>query len=260
MRAEDLAEALQAEPIGDPLDPATVIAGYRRRRRRNLAVAASTALVLVVLGGGAQLLGGGAPSPLPPAAPPSSVPTVARAPGAAEAERACRAEVAATANRARRPPKPSTTARVVAEQRVNATGGHLLVLADDTSWVGCDTAADGGKAVITSATDNNAAVDAGTFAAAYNVLKVSGTLRSYRWAAGVLPPGVAKVRYTFWDGSRSVSQARDGYWIMQHVSDAPASGNDVTRPIRVDLLDGGGTVTKTYQVDPTDCPLTTRGC
>ncbi|WP_145808243.1 hypothetical protein [Kribbella amoyensis] len=234
-----------------PLDPATVIAGHRRRRRRQVTAALAAVSVLVAAGVVTTVAGSGRDTLPPVASTPSTSPE-----SVSPAERACRAEISASAKRsARLPDDLAAKMEVVAGSSLPGVAGKVLVLKGPDVWLGCDTVADRGRAVVSQARPlGGGSFQGSDFATAFNVITVSGKLTDYYWAAGILPDGIKRIRYRFEDGSRADAKVVGSYWIMQSLQ---TSGNG---PAEVELIDAGGKVVRRHPVDPTGCPLETRGC
>ncbi|MGC4936922.1 hypothetical protein [Kribbella sp. DT2] len=252
MRAEDLTRALHAEPNAfEPLDPAKLIAGHRRRqrRRRRVTVVVVAASVLVAAGVLTKVNGSGS-DPLPPASTPSAKPMDA-------VERACRTEITAAADRsARARDGLAPDLEVVARSALPGVPGEVLVLKDSEVLIGCDTVADSGSAVVTKARPP-ASTSGSDFETAMNVVKVNGRPMRYYWSAGVLPDGVARIRYRFHYGSQAEAKLTGRYWIMQRLLRLQPPADF---PVVVDLLDARGKLVRSYKVNPKGCPLQTRGC
>lgn len=105
--------------------------------------------------------------------------------------------------------------------------------------------------------------DAHTFAFALNDARnVGAEVGDLAWAGGVLPKGVSELTYVFPDGHSEPAVTKDGYWVMQYLSEKPW-GRDITKtdPVQVQLTGPGGDQTVAVPLGPeTVCNQVTHGC
>ncbi len=277
----DLRVALAPDDTIAPLDPSRVIAGARRRRKvRALAAAgvASVAVMSVAAGGFLAAGGDSAPQPADPGvidptvestprtaptpqpsietpsatpAPPSTQTTGSTAPLPTVVD--CLQEAAASSE-----PAPGSGA----EQR-GSLDGRLIVVADSKYWMACDntvrptpTARKPAKLQKPRVDDSNA------FAVANNEIETSAGPRDFFWAAGMLPDGVATVRYIFVDGAAVDAEVSNGFWMMRHVSTVPPGVDDLGSRVRVQLLSRTGAVLNDVRLNwgTQTCAQISHGC
>jgi len=106
-------------------------------------------------------------------------------------------------------------------------------------------------------------VDAGTFDFAFNVASNYGDYSGdLAWAGGVLPRGVTDIIYVFPDGHAEPAVVKDGYWVMQYLSEAPWGRNaNKTEPVQVHLRGPEGEQTVTVPLGSgAGCNQVTHGC
>ncbi len=286
---DDLRAALAPDDTIASLDPARVIAGARRRRRvRGIAAAGVAAVAVIGVAAGGFLASGGslgnAPQPADPGltvpAPtvttqdrptprPSQTPepNASTAPSNAETTgpeatgtkvapptlASCLQEAAAVGQ-----PAPGTGT----EQR-GSLDGRLIVVADSKYWMACDntfqptpSARKPAKLQRPSVDDNDA------FAVAGNTIDTAAGKRDFYWAAGMLPSGVATVRYSFADGTVVDAKVSNGFWMMRHVSTVASTAPSPGNRIRVQLLSPTGGVVNDIRLNwgTQTCAQISHGC
>jgi hypothetical protein len=262
MNDDDLRDLLRPDPDGvAPLDPAKVIAGARRRRARTRTVAMAAASVMVA---GAVMVVSqsmGTTQSSPPGA--TSTPRSVTDEAVSKAEKLCRAQIAVDAKQAPQARFPALSAPVVASHSI--AEGTVVVFADDENWVACDTVTNraSGKAVVRTPGTIEDGQDASSaaMATAYTLIGLQGGEYPYYWAAGVLPVGVARIRYAFADGQQREVAVDGQYWILQYRSPAAGVGEaGPARAFQVTLFGADGSVKERRRIDPGLCPVITRGC
>jgi len=283
---DDLRVALLPDDSIAPLDPARVIAGARRRRKvRGLAAAGVAAVAVIGVAAGGFLAGGGSlgnapqpadpgltvpaptlatqdrPTPRPSETPNASTPPETETAGpegtgstaAPPTVASCLQEAAAAGE-----PAPGSAAK----QR-GSLDGRLIVVADGNYWMACDntfrptpTARKPAKLQRPSTQDNNA------FAVAGNTITTAAGERDFFWAAGMLPTGVATVRYSFVDGAVVDAEVSNGFWMMRHVSTVPPGAHDLGDRVRVQLLSPSGAVLNDVRLNwgTQTCAQISHGC
>lgn len=284
---DDLRVALAPDDTIAPLDPARVIAGARRRRKvQGLAAAGVAAVAVIGVAAGGFLAGGGsldnAPQPADPGptvpAPtlatqdrptprPAETPNASTAPPSGKTVgpegtsstatpptvASCRQEAAASGVPA---PGPAATQR-------GSLDGRLIIVADSNYWMACDStfrttpsARKPAKLTRPGIQDNNA------FAVAGNTIDTTAGQRDFFWAAGMLPVGVATVRYSFVDGDVVDAEVSNGFWMMRHVSTVPPGAHDLGDRIRVQLLSPSGAVLNDVRLNwgTQTCAQISHGC
>jgi hypothetical protein len=280
---DDLRVALAPDDTIAPLDPARVIAGARRRRKvRALATAGVASVAVIGIAAGGFLAASGSldnapqpadpgvidptvdstprtsPTPQPSYETPSATPapptgqtagSTATPPTVAD----CLQEAAATGD-----PGPGSAAKQLA-----SLDGRLIVVADSKYWMACDTtvrptptARKPAKLMKPSVQDSNA------FAVANNEIETAAGRRDFFWAAGMLPDGVATVRYSFVDGAVVDAEVSNGFWMMRHVSTVPPGVEDLGSRVRVQLLSRTGAVLNDVRLNwgTQTCAQISHGC
>jgi hypothetical protein len=263
---DELRAALAPDSSIAPLDPARVIAGAQRRRKvRGFATAAAAVLAVagIATGGvlGRSLADG--PEPADPAlttATPSSTPLPSAkqtvTPGRTAAPltpAACLAEISGHQG-----PGTSATQQSVLDDAL----GKTVVLADSKYWVVCDNTTGGQvSARAPERLQRPSAQDHDAFAVATEVLDRPEGQREFFWAGGMLPSGVATVRYTFPDGKSVDSAVAGSFWLLRHLSTAPPAGPSA-KQIRVRLLSAGNAVLADFRLDwgTQTCAQISHGC
>ena len=280
---DEIRGALRGLPVeAEPLDPQRVIAGAKRRRTRAVAAAsiASAAMVgavvaTIAMAGGVN--GSAGPEPAddgsstaatPSGKTPSRTPAKAT-PSGQDAARVCRAAVLEHAAGAA--PDAALASSAVVTGLIGGPVGTVVILADGKNWVACDdTRVQDGSGTPTLLEPRRiappAVSDTGAFEVSSLVLTVNGKMHDYYWAAGMLPPGVATVRYTFPDGGTkdSVSTGR-GFWAMQYRESKPATPgqSQLDRDkIQVKLLRADGSAVRTFRLTwgEQTCAQVNHGC
>lgn len=272
---DDLRSALAPDGSIAPLDPARVIAGARRRRLvRGVATAAIAAITVggVATGGilaGGQLLGQaadpadpgpttlvspGSPETTPPATPhPSTTPHISS--GAVPIT----VPTCLAALNGQTGPGSNATRRSL----LSDDSGTTIVIADTRYWMVCDnTFGQQVSARQPERLQKPTAQDKDAFAVAGNDVTLAAGRRELYWAGGMLPDGVATVRYTFPDGATEDARVDGDFWLMRHVSEqVPPSGPPTTR-IRVRLLSASGAVVNDFRLvwGEQTCAQITHGC
>ncbi|TCC51864.1 hypothetical protein E0H73_40600 [Kribbella pittospori] len=297
---DEVRDALAPDGSIEPLDPARVIAGAHRRRRTHVlatAAAASVAVIAIATGGflvrGDNL--GNAPAPAnhgpaltapTPTGTPSPVetprPSAGFTPQAPEAlPSTASSEKVPTSNPqvSATPGSPArltpTTCRVAAggepapgsgaKLRGTASdpSGTTIVIADGRYWMACDNTYGTEVSARKPATLKTPGVqDNNAFAIANNTVEtVDGPLDHF-WAAGLLPDGVATVRYSFADGETVDAEISNGFWLMRHVSSIPPGAHDLGDRVRVQLLSATGGVLNDVRLNwgTQTCAQISHGC
>ncbi|MFI6827103.1 hypothetical protein ACIBG5_08380 [Kribbella sp. NPDC050241] len=294
---DEVRDALAPDGSIEPLDPARVIAGARRRHRTHVlatAAAASVAVIAIATGGflvrGDNL--GNAPEPAnhgptapvlsphptpthtpslagvtprPPAvlpsmnssAPvPSANPQVSDTPGTSPQLTVATCRTAADGE-----PGPGAAAKL--RGTVSDEAGKTIVIADTRYWMACDSTYGTEVSVRKPATlktpglqDNNA------FAVANNTVDTVDGPRDYFWAAGLLPDGVATVRYSFVDGETVDAEISNGFWLMRHLSSIRPGAHDLGDRVQVQLLSATGGVLNDVRLNwgTQTCAQISHGC
>ncbi|MFI7060342.1 hypothetical protein ACIBL3_05115 [Kribbella sp. NPDC050124] len=289
---DDLRAALAPDDTITPLDPARVIAGARRRRKvRGLATAgvASVAVLAVAAGGllASDWTLGTAPEPADPPLVVSTEPTPTPrptplpptpsnlTPGATITSGSGVTTPGPTASDPpTSPPTPPTVPSCLvasngepapgpaAKQR-GTLGNSLIVVADSNYWMACDTTFRTTPSARRPAKLQRPAVqDNDAFAVANNVIETAAGQRDYFWAAGMLPAGVATVRYSFVDGAVVDAKVSNGFWMMRHVSTLPPGAHDLGDRVRVQLLSPTGAVLNDVRLNwgTQTCAQISHGC
>lgn len=274
MNDDELRAALRQDDGIQPLDPAAVIAGAHRRRTRDLISggAAAVAVLAVAAGGivaanrsttGAPVVPpvAGTSSPTPHKTP-FSTPTSARVtpgPTGSALVTACRAALASA------PDSPGSKA--IRRAVHGGPEGELIIVADSKNWGACDTAFPGNDQPQVTARapgpiQRPAVGDADAFAVANNQISFDTKSYEYYWAAGLMPTGVAKIRYAFPDGETADSVVFGKYWTMRHRSPQPADSAPLGQRIQVQLLAANGSVVRTFLLTwgTQTCAQITHGC
>lgn len=165
----------------------------------------------------------------------------------------CRDEAAAAGG-----PTPGPSAR----QR-GALDGRLIVVADSNYWMACDNTFRTTPSARKPAKLRKPGLqDLGAFAVAGNNIETPAGQREFFWAAGMLPDGVATVRYGFPDGAVVDAEASNGFWMMRHLSTVPPVAHDLGDRIRVQLLSPSGAVLKDLRLNwgTQTCAQISHGC
>lgn len=261
---DDLRAALAPVDTIEPLDPARVIAGARRRRKvRGLATAgvAAAAVIGVAFGGllASDWTLGGSADPADPGVPTvASTPVTPRPSASTESPRgqATAPTVASCILAAAGEPGPGPAAK----QR-GVLAGRLIVVADGNYWMACDNTSQL-TARRPSKLEKPRRDDSDAFAVANNTIQTSAGERDYFWAAGMLPDGVATVRYRFVDGAVVDAEVSNGFWMMRHVSTTPPGVRDLGSRVRVQLLSSTGAVLNDVRLNwgTQTCAQITHGC
>lgn len=166
---------------------------------------------------------------------------------------------------------PGKTTRAVA--RIDGRWGVTMVLADEKRWVGCDTAnyTYFGKASLLEPRrfTRPSIGDADAFAVSnLSIAEPAGPTLDFRapsyphyFAAGVLPSGVAGIRYTFPDGVAETATVSGRFWLVEHLESAPNASSDRKR-ITVELLAADGSVIRGHRLGWGDqtCAHINHGC
>jgi hypothetical protein len=97
--------------------------------------------------------------------------------------------------------------------------------------------------------------------------KPTGTPRSLQelvWGGGALPPGVTSVTYAFPDGHTEAALTRNGYWVMQYLTDSPFAKEgqpvDKISPIKVRLAGPAGSRMLALTWGTDTCIQISHGC
>ncbi|GAB2562839.1 hypothetical protein [Kribbella endophytica] len=193
--------------------------------------------------------------------PPSAPPRPKEYPLPKDAVAACKALLAgADQNR------PGRTAQQVA--RLDGGAGSIVVLADAKDWTACDTAYarqnEKGSLRAPARIAKPSARDTAAFAVAANIIPRDGKDYNYYWATGLVPSGVAKIAYTFPDGTTTQAVVQGNYWMVQHQDARPwTPGSDAgAQQIAVKLTGANGSVVRTFKLDwgTHTCAQITHGC
>ncbi|GAB3814677.1 hypothetical protein [Kribbella italica] len=161
---------------------------------------------------------------------------------------------------------PGRTAKPVA--RLDGGPGSIVVLADASHWAACDTAYarhnEKGSLRAPARIAKPSARDTAAFAVAANIVPRNGKDYQYYWAAGLVPRGVAKIAYTFPDGTTEKAVVQGNYWLVQHQDARPwTPGSDAgAKEIAVKLTAANGSVVRTFTLDwgTHTCAQITHGC
>jgi hypothetical protein len=292
---DDLRAALAPDDTIASLDPARVIAGaHRRRRVRGIAAAGVAAVAVVGVAAGGFLASGGSLGYAPqPAEPGPTAPVPSLAPPATETPSPTAlpslaptgSQWAGSKTVGTEPVGPATPSTNVvaptvascleeagvsgtkipgadAKQR-GALDGRLIVVADNDYWVACDNTFRPAPSVREPARLQRPRIqDDDAFAVAGNTVDTAAGQREFYWAAGMLPSGVAAVRYTFADGAVVDAKVSNGFWMMRHVSTAPPSAHSPGNRIRVQLLSPTGGVVNDIRLNwgTQTCAQISHGC
>ncbi|MGW1340913.1 hypothetical protein ACWCOV_07635 [Kribbella sp. NPDC002412] len=290
---DDLRAALAPDDTITPLDPARVIAGARRRRKvRGLATAGVASVAVLTVAAGGLLAGdwtlGTAPEPADPplvvSTEPTPTPTVRPTPLPSHLTPGATVTAGSGVTpgpAASDPPTgtqgtptpPTVTSCLAASAGEPAPGpaakqrgaldGSLIIVADSNYWMACDTTFRSTPSARRPARLQKPAVqDNDAFAVANNVIETAAGQRDYFWAAGMLPSGVATVRYSFVDGAVVDAKVSNGFWMMRHVSTQPSGAHDLGDRVRVQLLSETGAVLNDVRLNwgTQTCAQITHGC
>ncbi|MEU4192880.1 hypothetical protein AB0E69_13345 [Kribbella sp. NPDC026611] len=292
---DNLRDALA--PSGDiaPLDPALVIAGARRRRKvRNLTTAGAAAVLVAGIAAGGFLAGGrsvGEPpqpaqtvphrsTPEPPTpseqqSPTSQTPPHRPTPPTPNQTPAPN-QTAAPPSQTSNPPRaqltvPACVATVVdgggpapgptATRRAQLSDGSgtTALIADSRYWTVCDnTVPPAVAARRPERLKRPSPQDTDAFAVAGDAIVGTAGMRAYYWAGGMVPAGVATIRYTFPDGATEDAVIQDGFWLLRHLSVKAEGGARV----RVRLLSSSGALVNDFRLVPgtQTCAQVSHGC
>jgi hypothetical protein len=290
---DEVRDALAPDGTIGPLDPARVIAGARRRHRTHVVatVGAASVAVIAIATGGFLVRGdnlGNAPEPAShgPTAPvlsPHPTPTSTPSHGATPRPPAALSSTQSSAPVSSDTPKtPGTSAQLtVASCRTAAGGepgpgavaklrgtssdeaGKTIVIADSHYWMACDNTYGAEVSARRPATLKKPGVqDNNAFAVANNTVDTVDGQRDYFWAAGMVPDGVATVRYSFVDGETVDAEISNGFWLMRHVSSLPPGAHDLGDRVRVQLLSATGAVLNDVRLNwgTQTCAQISHGC
>ncbi|TCC52603.1 hypothetical protein E0H75_02240 [Kribbella capetownensis] len=294
---DEVRDALAPDGTIEPLDPAGVIAGARRRRRTHvLATAAGASVAVIAIATGGFLVRGdnlgNAPAPAnhgptalvsPPYPAPTRSPSLAgvtpRPPAALPSAQSSAPVPSANPNV---PETPGTSAQLtVASCRTAADGepgpgaaaklrgtasdeaGKTIVIADSRYWMACDSTYGAEVSARKPATLKKPGVqDNNAFAVANNTVDTVDGQLDYFWAAGLVPDGVATVRYSFADGETVDAEISNGFWLMRHVAGIPPGAHDLGDRVRVQLLSATGGVLNDVRLNwgTQTCAQISHGC
>jgi hypothetical protein len=264
---DELRAALAPDSSIPPLDPARVIAGAHRRKTRTFATAAVAVIAVagVATGGILGRTLADAPEPADPAlttATPSSTPVPS-------------AKQTVTPGRTASNTTPLTPAACLAElngqqgpgtkatqqSMLDDALGKTVVLADSRYWVVCDNSGGQVSARAPQRLKRPGVQESDAFAVATEVLDRPDGQREFFWAGGMLPSGVATVRYTFPDGKSVDAAVAGSFWLLRHLSTAPPAGPSA-KQIRVRLLSGANAVLADFRLDwgTQTCAQISHGC
>jgi hypothetical protein len=162
--------------------------------------------------------------------------------------------------------RPGRTAKLVA--RLDGEPGSIVVLADAKDWAACDTVygRQNGRGSLRAPAriSKPSAKNTSAFAVAANLIPRDGKDYNYYWAAGLVPSGVAKIAYTFPDGTTAQAVVKGNYWMVQHQDPRPwTPGSDAgARQIAVKLTAANGSVVRTFELEwgTHTCAQITHGC
>jgi hypothetical protein len=161
--------------------------------------------------------------------------------------------------------------------RQDGRWGVALVLTDGSRWIGCDTTryAYSGEASLleTRRVSPPRVGDADAYAVsnvavdepAGATLRPGGPIHDHYFAAGVLPRGVANLRYLFPDGVAVTAKVVGQFWLVEHLESAPLrpgrSSADRNR-ITVELLAADGSVIRRHRLawGTQTCAHVNHGC
>jgi hypothetical protein len=266
---DELRAALAPDATITPLDPARVIAGARRRRKVRTLATAAVAVVAVAGIATGGLLGRSLADGTEPADPALTTATPSRTPIPSAKQ---------TVSPGRTPSNtaPLTPAACLAEitghqgpgtgatqqSLLNDALGKTVVLADSRYWVVCDNTTGGQvSARAPQRLQRPSVQDADAFAVATDVLDRPEGQREFFWAGGMLPSGVATVRYTFPDGKSVDAAVAGSFWLLRHLATTPPAGPSANQ-IRVRLLSGGNAVLADFRLDwgTQTCAQISHGC
>jgi hypothetical protein len=171
--------------------------------------------------------------------------------------------VTAAACRAAAASEPGPGATATQRSLLGDETGTAIVIADRRYWTACDNTF--GQQVTArrpARLKKPSPQDTDAFAVAGDLLTRPAGEREFYWAGGMLPDGVATVRYTFPDGATEDAAVHSGFWLMRHVSErVPPSGPPTTR-IRVRLLSASGAVVNEFPLTwgRQTCAQISHGC
>ena len=268
---DDLRGALAPDGSIAPLDPARVIAGARRRRKvRGLATTAVAAIAVAGVATGGFLAGGRSLGQAPEPASPGpttlmspNTPTPPATTPRSPASTAGAIPITAAACRAAAASEPGPGPKATQRSLLSDETGTAIVIADSRYWVACDNTF--GRQVSARRParlqkPSPQATDA--FAVADDLITRPDGEREFSWAGGMLPDGVAKIRYTFPDGATEDAVVHGGFWLMRHVSDRVPPSGPPTTTIRVRLLSASGAVVNDFRLTwgRQTCAQISHGC
>ncbi|MFC0624287.1 hypothetical protein [Kribbella deserti] len=164
-------------------------------------------------------------------------------------------------------PGPGSAAKVVA--RIDSRVGSSLILADGKRWAACDNAHllfNGGSVSLRAPGAIKAPAITATDAFAVSNLVVpkkpgADTLYERYWAAGVLPAGITKIRYTFPDGVTKNAKITGKFWLLQHQEAAPYQPGERAQ-IKVALYRANGSLANSFKLvwGEQTCAHVNHGC
>ena len=137
------------------------------------------------------------------------------------------------------------------------------MIADSRYWMACDSTYGSEVSARKPATLKKPGVqDNNAFAVANNTVDTVDGQLDYFWAAGLLPDGVATVRYSFADGETVDAEINNGFWLMRHVSSIPPGAHDLGDRVRVQLLSATGGVLNDVRLNwgTQTCAQISHGC
>jgi hypothetical protein len=153
-----------------------------------------------------------------------------------------------------------------ATQRATLAGpeGITTIFADGIYWGACDNGYDPTEVTLRkpASIQRPSRDNLKHLAVANNLITRDGQQYEYYWAAGVLPQGVAGVRYRFTDGAVVDATVTGDFWLMQHRSSTPGAHQPDEPPIEAELLAPNGTVLVTHELEwgLHTCAQITHGC
>lgn len=142
--------------------------------------------------------------------------------------------------------------------------GITMIFADSTTWGACDNGYDPAEVSLRKpgSVQRPGRGDLQALAVANNLLTRNGQQYEYSWAAGVLPQGVAGLRYTFPGGEAEDAVVTGLFWTMRHLASTPGGRQTDTPSIKVELFaqDGSVLVTRELEWGLHTCAQISHGC
>jgi hypothetical protein len=269
MNDKDLRDLFAAPDELEPLNPAAIIAGaHRRRRRRDLFAGGVAAVAVLAVAVGSLVAvthsNTGAPAKPPVAgvtSPAPTKPTSPKLPPGKATKLTTAACLSAYAGQA--PNAPTSKAQVIGT--VDGAEGRLMVVADSKYFGVCENSYGSEPSIREAARIKRPTTsDSDAFAVANDGIdNAQGQTHEFYWGGGLLPRGVAGVRYIFPDGKTVDAKVFGEYWAVRYLSTSlRVIGQGPPGRVAVRLIGADGSVVKEFKlVDGTQtCAQISHGC